>query len=937
MAIPGAPAASAAASVAAKNIRIAGIWYPQEEAQKFLSRLTTTRRRRSPSLPAKYSPSRIFALRLKAKNEYQRRRYAPALRAGALQRNERLSLLTFQAFQRKSLPPDQLDPELQREWRDRLASFVTKGYTEQELDHWVWIFSADDGDSRVKRFLSSTRPQPVFVVLLLLNSAQAFKQPQSLVSLIKHVEKRATPRSWPGLAENHPLLRQALSVDQFLIFLHRIVPHVQRVIPPAIVTVARLAAKFIRNMPPDSRKGNRARRRNCYTNRRMIFNTALLLFSTPAKFRPLIHMDFNWRAQKILLAVSDSLERRLIVNKSSFRAIRKVMIGLRKSTHEHLVARRYAKSWPPYRQDFDGLDAKRSVEDDYSRSVKAGVLMKEEGYTEDDYDQALNNLGGTSAESPTIQTRSLPPKEWKGEKTEWNFFNRWAMKIRATRNAHEAWRAFTRFSDLTPNFQVYAEMFLKLHARPVDEGSSIQPGDSRETFPVHRANYSEYELARQTPPSVAELYNQMISSGTKPEGYCLNLLVRNARTVEEGLRYLLDSGMDHDLLALLADGGGPLTHRKLLRIPLVTFSSFVELLCRLQPDRWAGEPTHEAELVLIRHAIRLIRTRLVPHTTEGVTFRPPWHAVLRALARPYIRLLGGTSTRAEDSIEALALFTSLLDDVDRGVGLDTEIFIFYCHAIQNTALTRLLLPAPTVVHTSYHYPVGSEQSSSSSPQPRMTALPLVPARQAALARLTRYFRTLTATVEIGGEDEDEDVEAEAEAEAETEAETEADAETEEADQQQRVLPHIVGPWHLHAYMRALAYLEDAGAMADAMEWVLRHRAALLHGPGLVHNGNGNGNGGGARRGPAMIAKTLCAFQAFARPALDPARAAVVDRLMDAVVAEQAQAQAQGEGGERGGGLLDWRWPTPAEVEQYLAADLRRGSLLLRERCLALNS
>ncbi|KAK5625230.1 hypothetical protein RRF57_000946 [Xylaria bambusicola] len=242
--------------------------------------------------------------------------------------------------------------------------------------------------------------------------------------------------------------------------------------------------------------------------------------------------------------MSDGLRKPLIINKASYQAIRQVLIGLKKSGEERAVALRYTKSWPPYRQDFDGRDTKRSVEDDRSRSVKAGVLMQEAGYPADEFDRALDVLGGTNEGSPTIQTRSLPPKQWTGKAGEQNIYSRWAMSIRATRNSQEAWGAFNRFAEksgLAPTLPVYTEMFVKLQAAPLDPESSgdLLPGDSRETFPVHDANYSQYELARLSPPTVSELYAEMTSRGIRPSGHGLHNLIINARSVEEGLRYLM--------------------------------------------------------------------------------------------------------------------------------------------------------------------------------------------------------------------------------------------------------------------------------------------------------------------------------------------------------------------------------------------------------------
>ncbi|RYP75608.1 hypothetical protein DL771_002308 [Monosporascus sp. 5C6A] len=657
--------------------------------------------------------------------------------------------------------------------------------------------------------------------------------------------------------------RKTLSVDEYLIFLRRLVYHVQRLWPQSIVTVARLTADYIRNIPLEPKA--RGVRRDGYTNRCLVFNTALLLFKRPANFEPVANMEFNWRAQKVLLALSDNLDRRLMINKLSFRAIRQVMIGLKRSAEERWVAMRYAKTWPPYRQDFDGLDAKRTPEDDYSRSVKAGILMKQEGYDEDDYDRALNILGGTSAESPTIQTRSLPPKEWKGDKEQWNFFNRWGMKIRATRNVNEAWRAFTTFSDITPNVQVYGEMFLKLQARELHEEADLLPGDSRETFPVHHNNLSEYELARQSPPTVAELYDQMISRGIKPEGHCLYALVRNARTIQDGFRYLRDSPLDPVSVNSLALFKLP-SYQALRRIPLLVFNSYIQLLCRLQPDRRGRQKFHAEEILRIRHAITLIKERLKPHTTEGATFRPPWHAVFRALARPYICLANGR--QAEDDAEALRTSTDLLSSVVTTVGMDPEIFKYYCRTIQKVAVSRL----------------ASLQSSTENPYSQGFAataagehVPLVTGRQDVLRELKAFFNKLVASVEQAGG---------------LEAPT---------------FLHNIGPVHLHTYMRTLAFLEDTDGMVDVMRWMFRNRSYLDEEAERKSS-----------RGPALIAKTLCAFQAFAWPQLSAEQADEMARHMDGVA-------------EAGG---NWRWPTPEEVDRYVRSDLRGGSPRLRQRYLA---
>ncbi|KAK7754371.1 hypothetical protein SLS62_003664 [Diatrype stigma] len=621
--------------------------------------------------------------------------------------------------------------------------------------------------------------------------------------------------------------------------------------------------------------------------------------------RPMVHMEFNWRAQKVLLAMSENLDRRLIITRRSFRAIREVIIGLKKSDEERSVAARFTKTWPPYRQDFDGRDASKTLDDDYSRSVKAGNLMTQEGYPDNDYDRALSSLGGTSDESPTIQTRSLAPKEWKGDKQAWNFFSLWAMKVRATRTINEAWQVFTGFSDERPNFQVYGEMFLKLQARETESEGDVLPGDARETFPIHRGSYSEYELARQSPPTVAELYDEMMSRGVPPEGNCLLTLVRNARTVEEGLRYLYDSAVDDVSVKSLALFKRP-SHQVLRRIPLLVFNSYIQLLCRLQPDRRGRQKFEADELYRIRHAIELIKLRLEPTTTEGATFRPPWHAVFRALARPYLCL--SNQTRGNMDAEALSMSTDLLPHVLKAVGMDMDIFMYYCRTVQKTAATQLSLEDRAAGNPYSAQFAAAAEAGWSAPPP-----PLVAGRDDLLRSIGGFFATLTTPVRV----------------------------TSGLDFFPS-LRHPIGPAHLHTHMRTLAFLEDAGAMAAAMRWMLRNWAhvdaeAERLGP----------------RGPRLVARTLCAFRAFAfvsdntdhpnyntasnnknnnngsenedsgnedsdnySNSYGPEMAAELDRLM-----EEASAKTYGA----------WRWPTPAEVDFYVQSDQRGHSRLLQQR------
>ncbi|XXH01517.1 hypothetical protein Hte_007877 [Hypoxylon texense] len=801
-----------------------------------------------------------------SETDWQKKAYRRAFEYGVKQRSERLPLLLLQAWLARqdirnepgiSASIRSITPS---EWSDRFRSLASRGWSKEDVDHWIWILSGDDGDIRVQRLVSTETPKPLFLITLLTRSDEKFRKAESLLSLMEYISKHHLDHKPPASSNNIALFSSntTMTVFHFLILLRRLVNHAQRRWPRSIVTVARFTSDYIRRMPSETGADN-------YYQKCKIFNTALLLFKRPAAEKPLANMEFNWRAQRLLLAMSDNLDKPLIINKASYRAVREVMVGLRKSQAEKSVARRYAKSWPPYRQDFDGLDAKRTAEDDYSRSVKAGILAKEAGYPDDHYDQALGALGGMDSNSPTVQTRSLPPRESKDEEQDQNLYSRWAMLVRSTRNRQEAWKVFNEFASRTgktPNIQVYSEMFIKLQARQIPETSNALPGDSRESFPIHNANYSEYELARLSPPTVSGLYDQMISHGVKPEGHCLYTLLGNAKSLEEGTRYLRDSGIDASSVKALTLFKQP-SYQALWKIPLLTFKSYIQLLCRLQPDRRGHQKILPDELLRIRHAIRLARIRLKRGSTEGSTFRPPWVIILRALARPHICVIN--STRANNDAEALAMAMDVLKSLGDTAGVDPDAFMYVCRTVQKAALSRL----------------ASQESQSRESGGREVG-PLIPNAEKTSNKLKSIFSQLGQVVRT--------------------SEIESEIRLPSPD-----FLHDIGPAHLHTYMRTLAFLEDSAAMKELLQWMFTHRAYVDEEAERIEP-----------RGHALVAKTLCAFQAFAAPRLEPE--------------EHEYLASQMRDGTEAAGL--WRWPTPEEVENYVQSDLRGASQRLQQRILA---
>ncbi|KAI1821616.1 hypothetical protein F4861DRAFT_450804 [Xylaria intraflava] len=828
-----------------------------------LSRATTERRVLFPRLPI--SPSRILALRLRSKDPYRKKTYRSAFNVGASVRSGRLPLLTLQKLLAKQDLSEEerlakaVSARTEAEWTDSLNNLATRGWPADRLDHWVWILSAENGDERVQRLISTDDPKPIYILLLLLRRDEVFRKFESIRRLVGYIGKNhiaSHPRSLNvGVSASATGHRRTLTVSQFLILIRRLAHHIRIAWPRTIVTVARLTVDYIKSIPNDP--FHKRLSIDPYSAQCQVFNAAIQYLTTPAPNHPVANMEFNWRSQRVLLTMSDNLTRPLIINKASYQAIRQVLVGLRKSHAEKVFALRYAKTWPPYRQDFDAGDTKRTVEDDRSRSVKAGVLMKEAGYPENDFDRALDALGGTSESSPTIQTRSLPPRQENGNQEESNIYLSWAMRIRATRNAQEAWRVFNSVaqkSELPPNVNIYNEMFLKLLAAPVDLESNpdLLPGDSRETFPVHNANYSQYELARLSPPTVPELYTEMMNRGIKPRGIGLLNLVSNARSVDEGLRYLTDSGIPSHVIEEIASSKAP-SHQTLQSIPLLCFKSYIQLLCKLQPDYRAREEFTAEELYRVRHAINLVTIRLHPNSTAGATFRPPWHLILRALARSHIAIINGSMV--ENDLESLMLFITTFNSARKCIGIDAELFILLCRVIQKAALSRLI----------------------SLPSGEYAEAPLIPWKPQLLRQITSDFSKLTTPFE---EESGADLAAK--------------------------FQYPITPPHLHAYMRALAFLDAKDEMVKLLFWMFDNYKYVRDEANRLPT-----------RGHAMVAKTFCAFRALADLGLDEAERQQLNSRMDQLI-------ASGE---------PWRWPTPDEVDSYIRNDKSGGTEALRRRIL----
>lgn len=573
------------------------------------------------------------------------------------------------------------------QWERRIALLRHKGLYEEDLAHWIWILEATDADTKVDRFFSCDRPKPGFVLMAILRKDEEIIKQSSLVKIYDYVawlcqRKRAgPPRSDDESCTQRAMLGcHDLTPRFFMLILDRLLHHCMMRWPSSIVTVARLVVDYLRAIPEDH-KPNKSNKLSGYANRCMIINFAVQHFSRTSR-KLLGNLRFNWKAQTRLLAFSAEMKRPCHINKRSYRAIRNVLTGLQKVQTEKATAQRHSKTWPPYIRQLDGLDEAKDTEEYLSRSVRAGILKRQEGYADSLRDRTLDTWGGAVlGESITVQTRSGAPKSWFYKDPRLEIFTAWAARVSATRNAHEAWQMFNEspWPELKPNYLVYAAMFAKLYAKDVNPLENVLPGDTKEVFPPHLGNWTEIERQKLQPCSPEELYERMIRDGNRPVRECLRILLRHASKLKRAFMYLDDSPLDEQAVAHMTRIDEP-KNEKLKKIPLPIFDAYIGLLCRQQGRlRWEYfDPKKPPPERAIRkydnlpRAIKLVNIRLASKRKPA---QEPWHTIMRALSaenvilRPYI-------TQAEDDMDSLKQLLALFQTYETTQTLHP--FAFHC-------------------------------------------------------------------------------------------------------------------------------------------------------------------------------------------------------------------------------------------------------------------
>ncbi|RGP69837.1 prefoldin subunit [Fusarium longipes] len=558
-------------------------------------------------------------------------------------RSMRLPIILMQMHIRRQLAADPTGMEgiaealpSESQWQRLMGIMEHNGHTEECLSRYVDILFARTDEERCHLFMADSNAKPTFIFNYLLRLGSGISEISTLDKLLSYFKERLKTTaekkrvlSVQSYSQGRARTQmQRFSTQEAMENIERLAFHCRRIEPRRLVVLAEIIAEFIVDLGANSHGPSESfptddTPAEAYHAQCKFFNAALSTIASrtgSGAEHKTIPYAYIWAAQRVLLAMSDSLPQTLAVDRSGFQAIRAVLAGMPKNRDELHAASRHSETWPPYLAPADGIDEAMDAEESWSRVVRAGMMMQEAGFPKQEVDEVIDILYGLAPDgSPTIQQRMQINMDRK--------MSAWAASIRATRNAHEAWQRFNNPPEpgMRPGVLEYAAMFQRLYARDADPQRSTVPGDNHLNQPMNReTNLTELEKLRLQPPTPEELYSMMREAGIRPDDQCLRILVSNAGTLAEAHRYLEDGTTARKKYAELTTA---FPSTKLLRkIPLPLFSAYMELLSKT-PNLGGRN--------LLR-AVQLAERRLSGRNANWSSF--VWVPILKELGQRHERL-----------------------------------------------------------------------------------------------------------------------------------------------------------------------------------------------------------------------------------------------------------------------------------------------------------
>ncbi len=732
-----------------------------------------------------------------------------------------------------------------------------------------------------------------------------------------------------------------------MIMIVRLLRHARLLWPQAIVNIAAMISSHIDGLNSAHRSSPHAALSERSSARlTFIYNRALSLLSVPSALQPFQSVAYYQRAQFNLLRRMTEFEPALAINREGYRAIIRVQLAHRKTPREREWANMKAKSWPPWKEEKLGIDVDKGIENGISRASESLTRLREAGYSNHAWEKVATVLAGWDTDrSPTIQTRALlrrpstvrklsspSPKAQGSTPPDDSGPEVWSARIRATRTVEEAWACFLTHNDQhMPAMSVYYAMFEKLvfHSKIRRQQSSSQneqstqakevedvlPGDSKEVY-MAPVSPQEAIYVRSPPPSIEELFNRMVTDGIQPAGRCLAFLVSHAASLSDGFKFLQSSALSPGIIKALTSrlDVAESYSGDLRSLPDYIFAAFIRLLCRFgttspvdRQHHTSGISRGNGRLQNLNSEQRFLRISPLLHAIQLMNlrkpqYRPPWNALLSALSKSGT-ILGTHHHSRSIALQGISAWAATLE-VERqmraaGLDLDSQGFQILCIGLEKAvvesrraALQRHAAPVPPASRSDIEA-FGDPVASQASPVPTDGAAEalgegsrVVKATFAKLVGLDEFLTERQSCINhlrLDSLKENELVEPGA------------------------LLPRLLtvpGPSALHAYVRALGFMQDYDALLFTLRW-MKDYAPELHAAADE-----------ARNGRRLLRRTLIAFRVFLERSwllLDKLEGDdnTEERTNGAPEPVIQQVYEIMEGTDQWGG-----WPTDEEVEAY---------------------
>lgn len=724
--------------------------------------------------------------------------------------------------------------------------------------------------------LAAGKSIPTFVLLFLLRRQDT--NSRCLLLLLEHAWDRLLHHGgFRGDPEVHPPLFQKrkkgvakqffyseMSEPTIFLMVVRFLRQARKVWPAAIVSISAMMTKYIggTSVRSDSTPGAPISEQTA-ARLTFLYNKMLSLLGLPSNMYPFRSLVYHQEAQFIVLKRMSEFRPTLIVTREGYQGIIAVQLAHKKTRREREWAAMKALSWPPWKEEKLGIDKDIGVEHGISRASEALLRARESGHSLQTWEEVAGVLAGWDTDrSPTIQTRAIIRRN--------NFLHDvykadaapsapvqhdkelWAARIRATRTVDEAWACFLAFKalkDSQPSEVVYYAMFEKVifeakrvkrgllngSTKPTDDfrgTSKPLPGDGKETFPVPGPRKAIY--VRTPTPDVNGYLDMMIDDKIKLSGRFLAFSWHHADTFRAGIKYLRESSLDFSTIQALL--GQNITREvkqtKLMLLGDHLFASFIAFLSRFAPSirrHNLGSDYNVGKLPLhtvFSHStmIKLGSTHINPllqafqlMEIRKPYYRPPWNALLSALARPG-RIVGNFQMRdlnMQDAMTWKAMCNVLSQMRDIGLDVDFSGFQILC-----VGLEKAIIASQRLIRA-YDLPVslahGRDQENglhAESEKRRSAILDAEQVLSTGVLLVKPIFKRLVGT----GSSWDNWI-------------PHASEPLKGPDSIRKIarLPRLLEtprPAHLHAFIRVLGLREDYIGILDLVQWMGGHTPEL---------------------------------------------------------------------------------------------------------------